>query len=85
MLPPDTKLEGELVAPTFAYLPNGRIKVESKDEIKARLKRSPDRADALALAVYKPAHVTATYVSLPHKCRSRDCRCNGTGNFTSRW
>ena len=30
----------------------------------ARLKRSPDRADAVALAVYKPATVRATYESL---------------------
>lgn len=54
-IPPDTKLEGELVAATFTYSPSGKLTVEPKDEIKKRLKRSPDRADALALAVYEPA------------------------------
>jgi phage terminase large subunit len=51
-LPDDGKLRGELVAPTYSFDPRGRRKVESKDEIKKRMNRSPDRADALALAVY---------------------------------
>lgn len=53
-LPPDRKLEGELVAPRFSYSPSGKLIVEPKDETKKRLRRSPDRADALALAVYAP-------------------------------
>lgn len=52
-LPGDAKLESELLAPTFGFDAQGRQKVESKDDIKKRLGRSPDRADALALAVYK--------------------------------
>lgn len=48
----DSKLEGELVAPTYRFDTQGRRVVESKDEIKKRLSRSPDRADALCLAVY---------------------------------
>lgn len=62
-IPPDTKLDGELVAPTYTILPTGKIKVESKDEIKSRLKRSPDRADALALAVYNPRRGIAKYLA----------------------
>jgi hypothetical protein len=54
-LPSDPKLEAELLAPTYSYGPTGRISVEEKSEIKKRLRRSPDRADALALAVYRPA------------------------------
>jgi len=50
-IPPDPKLEAELVAPTYAFDLRGRIKVEPKAKIKERLRRSPDRADALALAV----------------------------------
>lgn len=53
-LPPDEKLAGELTAPTFGFSPRGRLKVESKDETKKRIRRSPDRADALCLAVYSP-------------------------------
>jgi phage terminase large subunit len=51
-IPDDPKLFSELVAPTYSFDAQGRHKVESKDEIKKRLKRSPDRADALCLAVY---------------------------------
>jgi phage terminase large subunit len=54
-LPPDPKLEAELIAPTYGYTPAMKLAVESKDEIRKRLRRSPDRADALALAVYAPA------------------------------
>jgi hypothetical protein len=52
----DSKLEAELVAPTFSFDARSRIKVESKDETKGKLLpvHSPDRADALCLAVYNP-------------------------------
>lgn len=50
---PDERLEQELVAANYAFDGKGRCKVESKDEIKKRLGRSPDCADALALAVYE--------------------------------
>ncbi len=50
-IPADPKLEAELVAPIYAFDVRGRIKVEPKEKIKERLRRSPDRADALALAV----------------------------------
>lgn len=55
-IPDDSALVGELVGPTYKFDIRGRIKVESKDEMKARLEnhRSPDRADALALAIYQP-------------------------------
>lgn len=52
-LPEDSRLEAELVAPIYGFDTQGRAKVESKDDIKKRLGRSPDRADALALAVYR--------------------------------
>jgi hypothetical protein len=34
--------------------PRGRIQIESKDDIRKRLKRSPDSADALILAFHRP-------------------------------
>jgi hypothetical protein len=53
VLPPDDKLAAELTKPTYGFDVRGRIKVESKDETKEKLRgRSPDRADALALAVF---------------------------------
>lgn len=51
-LPDDPALETELLAPTYSFDPRGRQRVESKDDIKAKIQKSPDRADALALAVY---------------------------------
>jgi phage terminase large subunit len=53
-LPPDGKLQAELVAARYGFMATGAVRVEAKDKIKQRLKRSPDRADALALAVYAP-------------------------------
>ncbi len=44
-LPADPMLAAELAAPRYWYTKN-RICIEAKDDIKARLGRSPDRADA---------------------------------------
>jgi len=49
-LPDDSELFAELAAPRFSLTGSGRIKLESKDEIKFRLGRSPDKADAVVLA-----------------------------------
>lgn len=51
---PDGKLESELMAATYAPDAKGRNKVEPKRDIKKRLGRSPDRADAALLAIYEP-------------------------------
>jgi hypothetical protein len=48
-LPKDDDLRAELIAPTYAFASNGKIKVESKSELKKRGMRSPDLADALCL------------------------------------
>ena len=48
-LPKIEELRQELVAPTYAFTSNGRIKVEGKAEMKRRGMRSPDLADALCL------------------------------------
>lgn len=44
----------QLVAPHYTLDSSGRIVVETKDDTKARIKRSPDDADALLLAFYVP-------------------------------
>lgn len=53
-LPPDNKLEADLTNIKYKYDSRARIILESKDEVKKRLGRSPDRADAagIALAAY---------------------------------
>lgn len=48
-IPNSIPLIRELKQPTYAHNAEGRIKVEGKDEIKKRLKMSPDYADALCL------------------------------------
>lgn len=48
---PDRKLEEDLTAPKYT-IKAGQIVVEEKAEMKKRLKRSPDFADAYCLAVY---------------------------------
>lgn len=46
-----SKLANELSGPTYSYLPNGRIKVESKDDLVKRGVKSPNLADALLLTL----------------------------------
>ncbi|MBI2934682.1 MAG: hypothetical protein HYY29_03825 [Chloroflexi bacterium] len=50
MLPPDDKLTGDLVAPHQKEHSSGKILVESKLDIKARLGRSTDSGDAVVMA-----------------------------------
>lgn len=52
-LPRDPELLRELTAPTYAFK-NGKMILESKDQIKKRIGHSLDRADALALTFYDP-------------------------------
>ena len=47
-LPPNEKLTEELTETHWKFQSNGAIIMESKDEIKKRIKRSPDYMDALA-------------------------------------
>jgi len=49
-LPDDDELIGELAAPRWKPTSRGRVLVESKDEIRKRIGRSTDRADAVVMA-----------------------------------
>lgn len=49
VLPNQTELIADLCTPTYEVLSSGKIKVEGKSDIKKRLPRSPDLADALCL------------------------------------
>ncbi len=44
------RLEDQLLTPAYKILPSGTQAVESKDDIKKRLKRSPDDADSLLVS-----------------------------------
>ena len=54
-LPNDNELQEELVAIEYD-MPKDRILLENKDDIRERLGRSPDKADALALTFAEPVN-----------------------------
>lgn len=49
-LPPDDILAGDLTAPKWKLTAAGKIQIESKDDIKKRIGRSPDSGDAVVMA-----------------------------------
>lgn len=51
-LPDDDDLIAELAAPRYVIYANGRLKVEAKDDIRKRLGRSTDSADAVIQAFW---------------------------------
>jgi len=51
-LPPDDKLIGDLTAPKWRVMSGGKIQVESKEDIKKRLKRSTDDGDAVVMSFF---------------------------------
>lgn len=56
-IPEDTKLSKELHVPEWYQNVRGRLKVTEKKVLRKILGRSPDRADAVQLAVWEPASV----------------------------
>jgi hypothetical protein len=50
----DRKVATQLAGPTFRSDSSGRIQIESKLEMKRRGVSSPDRAEAILLALYEP-------------------------------
>jgi len=58
-LPNDGLLTGDLTAPRYKPDNYGRILIESKDDIRERIKRSPDSADSLALTFVMPSAETS--------------------------
>jgi hypothetical protein len=74
-IPNDVHLKTELATPTYWFDSAGRKVLESKDDIKARLKggASPDIADALALTFAAPvSKVTFEDLPLRPQRKSRD-------------
>ncbi len=54
-IPDDHELQVELHTPTWEVLLKGTQRKMSKDDIRAKIGRSPDKGDALELAVWNPA------------------------------
>lgn len=63
VLPEDAALVQELAAPRFAFTSTGKIKIESKDEMRRRGIRSPDLADSFVLTF------ASTAISAAHGSR----------------
>lgn len=55
-LPPNNDLIGELTSPHYKQMSGGKIQVEAKEEIKKRLGRSTNYADAVIMAFWKRPH-----------------------------
>ena len=58
-LPPDPELGAELLAFTWGLDAQGRIELDSKDEVRAQLRRSPDLADVAFMLAWhlQPARI----------------------------
>lgn len=50
-LPPDDELLADLAGVIYKFNSRGQVQIEQKEDMKKRLGRSPDRADAVVLAV----------------------------------
>jgi phage terminase large subunit len=70
-LPNVPELVAELTAPTYLFL-NGKFQIEAKEQVKERIGRSPDLADALALTFAVPETVDAVTKSRRMPAQSGD-------------
>ena len=68
----DDTLEGQLVTPTYDFR-RGKMWIQDKDEIKAKLGRSPDQADAYVIGVWASRKVKA--MRSAHETRTGYNRC----------
>jgi hypothetical protein len=51
-LPDDPELVGDLTAPTYSLTSGGKILIESKDKIREKINRSPDKGDAVVQSFF---------------------------------
>jgi hypothetical protein len=63
-LPPDNQMIADLSAPVFHLVQKNLIQIESKDEIKKRLHRSPDSGDSVAYLTLAESGWGAFYVEI---------------------
>lgn len=62
-LPYDEQLRTDLCAPRYGFSSDGKLRVESKDQMRQRGVQSPDSADALCLSHAPAAYIAAAYAS----------------------
>jgi phage terminase large subunit len=71
-LPPDTQIVEELTQPQYG-IRNGRVVVEPKDDIKSRIGRSPNKADALVYGNWvRPRERPLPSATLPDNAEDHD-------------
>jgi hypothetical protein len=58
-LPPDTELRSELTAVTWKPTTSGLIQLEVKDKVRELLGRSPNKADAVVMALTEGSHAAS--------------------------
>ena len=63
-LPPDNQLMEELTNTKWKFQSNGAIIIEAKEDIRKRIKRSPDKADALANTFYPYAYTIESEMNI---------------------
>jgi hypothetical protein len=80
---PNTSLKQDLAAPTYFYNTQGKIQIESKDDIKKRGLPSPDLADALALTFSFPVAPKNALTGLRQGQRPREDATRGHDPFRS--
>ncbi len=70
--PDDEELVADLAGLRYMFTPDGKIQLESKDEVRNRLGRSPDRGDAVALAFCQEERgVTAESIRVAREAHRR--------------
>ena len=67
-LPPDPSLKLELTAVQYQTADSGQTKLESKEDLRSRGMKSPDRADAVAMTFAYPVHPVSHKDQQPSKC-----------------
>jgi phage terminase large subunit len=78
----DKQLHGELSSIKWKFDGKGRIRVESKEDMKKRLGHSPDRADAFCLAVYARKRSGIT-INIPHSTSNLLAGHEGSGELSA--
>lgn len=83
-IPEDSKLITELSTPTYHMSANNKMVVESKESMRLRGVKSPDMADALALAVGVPLPKQDGPLSISRELKSKNFGLKTLKNFTLR-
>lgn len=72
LLPDDPELLSEICATRWKEISGGKVQLESKDDIKERLGRSPDKADAVAMSMLVDSNLSAWVSPEPKGDRNRE-------------